>query len=317
MLLDASAIFDLVIASVALVSLLLLFRPRTVMYVRREFRRPRLVLQTLRTCFALTAVLSAIGALFFPGAVSLVAVTLMMLTVALTAYFLVAHKIPAALSSKPMTVLVVGAHPDDLEIACGATIAKLTDSGHEVHGLIMSDGSQGGDPSLRPEEASNGAAFLKMKSLTHMPLTDGGLSGHMSEMITIIEHHVRQHKPEIILTHSINDVHQDHSAVHLAVLRAGRNHHSILCFESPSVTNDFTPTVFIDVSDYTDVKQTAIATHTSQMRKPYMSEEIVSGITAFRGRQARVHRAEGFEAVRLHLSQPAPFQAIEVGAADA
>ncbi len=52
--------------------------------------------------------------------------------------------------SRPWRVLVIGAHPDDIEIACGATMARLHDTGHVICGLVMTNGEQGGDSSVRP-----------------------------------------------------------------------------------------------------------------------------------------------------------------------
>lgn len=46
-------------------------------------------------------------------------------------------------SQLPRRVLVIGAHPDDLELGCGGTIAKLADSGHEVRALVMTNGDRG------------------------------------------------------------------------------------------------------------------------------------------------------------------------------
>ncbi|WP_427019308.1 PIG-L deacetylase family protein (plasmid) [Pseudarthrobacter sp. P1] len=61
---------------------------------------------------------------------------------------------------QPRRVLAIGAHPDDLELACGGTLAKFVDSGHEVYGLVMSDGMQGGDALERSLDAQRGAAFM-------------------------------------------------------------------------------------------------------------------------------------------------------------
>lgn len=63
------------------------------------------------------------------------------------------RRIPRLPARLPRRVLAVGAHPDDLELACGGTIARLADSGHEVHALVMSAGGRGGDAGVRPDEA--------------------------------------------------------------------------------------------------------------------------------------------------------------------
>jgi LmbE family N-acetylglucosaminyl deacetylase len=203
----------------------------------------------------------------------------------------------------PRRVLALGAHPDDIELGCGATLAKLYDSGHEVHALVMSHGERGGDASSRPEEARRGATFVGLTSVQVLDLPDRRLADSMMEMADAIEHAIHRLNPDIILTHSRNDLHQDHRAVHEASLRAARRHSAILCYESPSVTDAFQPSFFIDVEDYVDVKVTAVGLHKDQRDKPYMSPERVRGLAVYRGAQAKTRAAEAFEPVRLLGSQ--------------
>lgn len=208
--------------------------------------------------------------------------------------------------AQAQSVLVVAAHPDDLEIAAGGTLAKLVDRGHNVHAVIMCHGAQGGDAAVRPDEARAGSKFLGLSSITIHDLEDRHLEKHGATMVELIEKAIAEHAPNVIITHSCHEVHQDHAAVHHAVMRAARNHHSILCMESPSVTSDFRPTVFVETGEYADIKKTAIAAHANQAGKPYMSDHVVDGITHFRGRQARLGKAEAFEVMRLQLSQVMP-----------
>jgi LmbE family N-acetylglucosaminyl deacetylase len=200
---------------------------------------------------------------------------------------------------QPRRVLAIGAHPDDLELACGGTLAKFVDSGHEVQGLVMSDGTRGGDPLKRFLDAQRGAAFMGLTGMTHHNFTDTELNRHSQEMVGVIEAAIARYNPDIILTHSNHDQHQDHQAVHMATLRAARQHHSILCYESPSATREFSPSVFIDIDDYLDAKVQAVRMHSDQLAKPYMTPERVRGIASFRGGQARRRVAEAYEPVRL------------------
>ena len=204
-------------------------------------------------------------------------------------------------AGKPRTVLAIGAHPDDLELACSATLARLVDEGHQVHALVMTHGAVGGDAAVRPDEARRGATYLGLTSVEVHDLPDTHLEDHSSEMIQIIETAIQRHDPHLLLTHSRHDQHQDHVAVHWATCRAGRNHPAILCFESPSVTSEFLPTVFTDVAEYLDAKQMAVALHANQSDKPYMADAVLQGAATFRGRQARLEQAEGFEVIRLPL----------------
>ena len=136
--------------------------------------------------------------------------------------------VPAPL---PRRVLAIGAHPDDLALACGGTLAKFVDSGHEVQGLVMSDGRRGGDALERSLDAQGGAALVGLTGMSHHNFPATELARHGQEMVSVIEAALVRHNPDIILTHSSHDQHQDHLAVHLATLRAARQHHSILCYE--------------------------------------------------------------------------------------
>jgi LmbE family N-acetylglucosaminyl deacetylase len=85
-----------------------------------------------------------------------------------------------------------------------------------------------------------------------------------------------------------------------STLRAARNSRTtILCYESPSVTQDFHPTYFVDVGKYVDVKIQAIREHRDQRKKTYMKPDLIRSKLSFRGGQAKVEYAEGFEVVRM------------------
>ena len=195
-------------------------------------------------------------------------------------------------------VLVVGAHPDDIEIACGGTVAKLRDAGYEIRGLVMTQGERGGNASVRPGEARRGGKFLGLDEICVLDLPDTRLHEHELDVLAAIEETIQSYKPSMVLTHSAHDLHQDHRTVHEATLRAARQLNMILCYESPSATQDFKPTLFVDIGDYVDVKVASIKDHADQRLKPYVHEERVRGVAVFRGGQAKLRYAEGFEVIR-------------------
>lgn len=196
-------------------------------------------------------------------------------------------------------ILVIGAHPDDVEIACGATIARLSDAGHTIQGMVMTRGEMGGNAQVRPDEARSGARFLGLDRVRVLDFPDTRLHEHVVELIGAIESVIQEFKPEIIFTHSLHDRHQDHRAVHEATLRAARTIGTILCYEGPSATPEFQPTFFVDIGDYIDVKIESIKEHWDQHTKPYVQPERVRGTAIFRGGQAGCRYAEGFEIVRM------------------
>jgi LmbE family N-acetylglucosaminyl deacetylase len=207
--------------------------------------------------------------------------------------------IPVSPAAAKRRVLAIGAHPDDLELGCGATLAKLADAGHEIHALVMTAGERGGDSGSRPAEALRGARFLGVRAVEVLELGDTRLREHELEMVGAIEAAIERQQPDLVLTHSLNDQHQDHLAVHMATLRAARFHSTILCYESPSATQAFQPSVFIDIDGYLEVKAMAVAAHRDQRGKPYMTPERVRGLAIYRGGQAKVRHAEGYEPVRV------------------
>jgi LmbE family N-acetylglucosaminyl deacetylase len=209
------------------------------------------------------------------------------------------YRVPVQPTRKNRVVLAVGAHPDDLEIACGGTLAKLHDAGHEIHGIVLTSGERGGNPNIRKSEAVRGARFLGFDSLMLLNFQDGKLGSHGVEVVGAIEERVKTIQPDLIFTHSAHDQHQDHQAVHEATLRAARFQSTILCYESPSVTPAFVPSFFVDIADYVDIKIESVREHADQQRKPYMSEERVRGNAIFRGGQAKTRYAEGFEVIRV------------------
>ncbi len=204
---------------------------------------------------------------------------------------------PISASTK-RRILVVGAHPDDLELACGGSLARFADEGHQVLAIVMSHGSGGGDGATREQEAIAGAEGLELAGITVQDFTDSMMATEIDRMVKVIELAIELFRPDVILTHSQHDQHQDHHAVHLATMRAGRRSPTILCFESPSVTRDFAPNFFIDISGYVDAKIAAVQRHKDQSRKPYMSAKGLHGMAVFRGGQAKTAEAEGFEIMR-------------------
>lgn len=267
----------------------------------RRFRRASSLRTATLIVFSALLVVNLLAALS-PFLTPLVLFVELMTLVAPTVLLFVAMHLRLRTDPGPKrrhAVLVVGAHPDDIELGCGGTVARMADHKHEVHALVMSRGQNGGDAEQRIREAKRGGEFLAVSSIEVLDFPDTKLQSAGPDMVVEIERVIRERRPDVILTHSSHDQHQDHAAVHLATLRAARRHHSILCYESPSATRSFNPSVFVDIDDYVDVKVAAVQLHEGQMSKPYMSSTRVRGVAAFRGQQARLVHAEAFEPVRL------------------
>lgn len=269
-------------------------------WIRRHFRRPLMVMTVTLAVSVVSVPVSLAVAASGPGDAGWTPYAvggLMLALLGTTGFFLYMRHVRIA-DAHVRRVLVVGAHPDDLELACGGSLARFADEGHQVIAVVMSHGGRGGDGDSRKKEALDGAESLDLAGISVQDFTDTRMATEIEEMVKVIELAVDLFKPDIILTHSAHDQHQDHHAVHLATMRAGRRSPTILCFESPSVTSDFSPNYFVDISDYIDAKIAAVERHKDQAGKPYMGAKVLRGAAVFRGGQARTAHAEGFEVIR-------------------
>jgi LmbE family N-acetylglucosaminyl deacetylase len=200
------------------------------------------------------------------------------------------------------SILALGAHPDDLELGCGATIAKLASEGAHVHAVILSRGTKGAaEGSDRTVETREALETLGVASVTQHEFPDTRLHENLNELIGTIESHVREIKPERVYTMFHLDRHQDHRAVHEASIVACRPVPQILGYETPSSYPNFIPTVFEPVEEHIEAKVRAIQMHASQGDRLYMQEVKIRSAAHFRGVQVDLPQTEGFIPYKLVL----------------
>lgn len=110
-------------------------------------------------------------------------------------------------------VLVIGAHPDDVEMIVGGTVAKLVDRGRTVAIADMTRGEMGtrGTPEIRKAEADAAAKVLGVVERVNLELPDGRLENNELARVKVIEL-IRRLRPRIVMTHYWDDLHPDHSA---------------------------------------------------------------------------------------------------------
>ncbi len=111
-----------------------------------------------------------------------------------------------------LDILAIGAHPDDVELGCGATIAKEIANGKKVGIIDLTRGELGtrGTAETRDEESTKAARILGVVTRTNMEFADGFFINdklHQLELIKMI----RKYRPEIVLCNAIDDRHIDHA----------------------------------------------------------------------------------------------------------
>jgi LmbE family N-acetylglucosaminyl deacetylase len=197
--------------------------------------------------------------------------------------------------SLPDRVLIIGAHPDDIELGAAGAILRFGEEGAQVYGLVMTQGEVGSKAPLgtRENEAYEAAASLGLSGLWVLNFPDTKLREHIAELRAAIEEKIKALGIRVVLTHSPHETHGDHVAVFEAAKEAARAC-SLLCYESISAPKEFVPNYFVDITRYLPGKISAIGTHKTQSAKFYMNPELVKGRAAHRGLQAGVPYAEAF-----------------------
>ncbi|MCD8454640.1 bacillithiol biosynthesis deacetylase BshB1 [Tenacibaculum finnmarkense genomovar ulcerans] len=225
-----------------------------------------------------------------------------------------------------LDILAFGAHPDDVELGCGATIAKEIASGKKVGIIDLTRGELGtrGSAELRDIEAKNAAAILGVSVRENLGFADGFFKNDKEHQLAVIKM-LRKYQPDIVLCNAIDDRHIDHPK--------GSDLVSNACFLSgllkiETILNgevqekwrpklvyhyiqwkNIAPDVVVDVTGFMDKKEKSVLAYASQFFDPN-SKEPETPITSknftdsinYRakdlGRLINVDFAEGFTSER-------------------
>lgn len=221
-----------------------------------------------------------------------------------------------------LDILAFGAHPDDVELGCGATIAKHVAAGKIVGIVDLTRGELGtrGSAELRDKEAAKSAEILGVELRENMNFKDGFFANdeaHQLELVKII----REYQPEIVLCNAVSDRHPDHpkgselvsTACFLAGLRkieTGQKAWRPRMVYHYIQFNNIAPNFVVDVSDYMEQKIDAVKAFSSQFYDPNSDEpetiissqgflDSVRYRAADLGRLSGVGYAEGFTVEKL------------------
>lgn len=224
-------------------------------------------------------------------------------------------------------ILAIGAHPDDVELGCGGTIAKLINEGKSVAIVDLTQGELGtrGTNVTRAEEATASSKILGISARENLKLKDGFLQNSEEYQLEIVKM-IRKYQPEIVLANAIDDRHPDHAKAAKLVSDA--------CFLSGLVKiettldgenqkawrpkqiyhyiqwKNITPDFVIDISDFMEKKIEACLAYKTQFYDPNSTEPMTPIATkdfleslTYRaqdlGRLSGVVFAEGFTTEKL------------------
>lgn len=200
-----------------------------------------------------------------------------------------------------MNVLAIGAHPDDLEFGCAGTLIRhVNEGGDRVFLAVVTDGASGGEAEIRRQEQLNAAKLIGAEEVFPLGYSYTEFECNC-ESIMRIEEVINTVDADTVYTHWGEDTHQDHRAIARAVVPAARRVQNLLYFEGLS-SQDFNPTVFVNIGKVLNQKLGALEAHASQIEKTNIEHlnivDISRSAAHFRGIQGRVTCAEGFSALR-------------------
>lgn len=216
----------------------------------------------------------------------------------------------------PRVALAIGAHPDDVEFGCGATLAKWADAGCVVHHLVCTDGSKGTwDPAadaaalaarrqIEQREAARRLAGEQVGDCVFLGFVDGELTSDLAARSRVAKV-IREVRPDVVLGHDPwkrYRLHPDHRHAGLLACEGivaardphffpehGIAHHrpdALLLFEADE------PDHVEDVTGWVDRKLAALEAHESQFESTMHASDDVE-LDAFRTRIAHRLRDHG------------------------
>ncbi len=199
-------------------------------------------------------------------------------------------------------ILFIAAHTDDVELACGATVAKCIRLGADVYYVAMT--STDNHAQLEKEAANSMKVFgIPEENYRFFHQPNRYFPNARQEILTEIEIMRDKIKPQIVFTPSLNDIHQDHYQTAMETMRAFKYGTDIVLGYNISwniISSPFNAKFFVEVSKE-DLKQklTAIACYKSQLFRPYMNEKKLTAQLVNNGLIANFSYAESFEIYRM------------------
>jgi LmbE family N-acetylglucosaminyl deacetylase len=206
----------------------------------------------------------------------------------------------AAPEGQPLSVLALGAHPDDIEIAAGGTLLSLAERhpGLRVRYVLMTGTKERQDEARAAARAFTPGADLTVE--TH-DLPEGRLPAVYGQVKEIIEAVARSLCPEIVLAPSVADAHQDHRVVGELVPTAFRDQ-LYLAYEIPKWDGDLTrPNTYLPLTDEIARRKVELLDkcYPSQHSRDWWGEETFLALARLRGIECRAHYAEAFTCTKL------------------
>jgi LmbE family N-acetylglucosaminyl deacetylase len=197
-------------------------------------------------------------------------------------------------------VLFLGAHPDDIELGCGALLHHIVRQ-TDVMCITLSDNQKNPDLKNVKDEHYRSMEVLGVpkEKVQFGPFTTRVFPNSRQEILEYFLKLRKDFDPDIIFVHSKQDVHQDHNTMTDESLRAFRGI-TLLGFDVVRSSHGFFPHFLIEVSEEdVSAKIEALSQYETYRDKYYFNSELTRSIMVRHGALAEVPFAEGFDILRI------------------
>lgn len=197
-------------------------------------------------------------------------------------------------------VLFVGAHPDDIELGCGALLANIVGES-DVLCVTLSDNQE--NPKLvdlvEEHYRSMGVLGVPEDGVVVEGFETRNFPRDRQEILEYLYQLNRSHRPDVVFVHSERDIHQDHAVVTQEALRAFRGT-AVLGFDVLRSSHGFFPHFLIEVSEEdVERKIAALGEYKTYADKYYFDPDIIRSTLVRHGALAERPYAEGFDILRI------------------
>jgi len=197
-------------------------------------------------------------------------------------------------------VLFLGAHPDDIELGCGALLAHIA-SQAEVLCVTLSDNQK--NPALKDLVAEHRRSMVELgvgpERIVLGEFETRYFPRDRQQILEYLYDLNRKHQPEIVFVHTQSDIHQDHGVTTVEAMRAFRGT-TVLGFDVLRSSYGFFPQFLVEVTaEDAEKKVRALRQYTTYCDKYYFDPEVIRATLIRQGALAEVPFAEGFDAIRV------------------
>jgi N-acetylglucosamine malate deacetylase 1 len=210
-------------------------------------------------------------------------------------------------AEKPKVALVLCPHPDD-EIGCSGLIIRLVSAGWTVHHYWFADcaistQARGFEPQQLLQECDDSRKLLglKLENCGQFNFPVRNFPAYRQQILESLLGLRQKLKPDLVLTVSRNDSHQDHQTLTQEAIRCFK-HSSILGYQLVWNTFQDDNDLFVHLAE-ADIEQklAALAAYKTQANMSYVDPDFTRGLARVRGVQANSLYAESYEVIRLHI----------------